>query len=590
MAAPWDVAAVEPFDLGPAVAHTTSWDGAPAWFSGGPGGLELRGDDGAVLARSDALHPVALLVRQLDAGGDPEVVACGPEGLSLVRGTRSALSAPRTLSPEPCQDVAAYDLARYPALATVSGGELVTWAPTRQGLQPTRTGRRVVPGTLASAGGTLAAVAEGGGLVVIGGALDAPAETTEVAAGPGGFVWAAPDRWSGGPLEAPVTGLATDGDRTWLVDGPGRRLRTTDGPWVALPVAPARVVVVPTAGCVDLVLVDAAGRGARLRGSCEAPAGPPAGWASEGHLTEPVPTDALPADPLPADPLPAEPPAEPPAPVAALVLPAGTARAAPLEVVVSQDAWPVLDVRAGDTLSTRLAWGDGRAWRWSSRGGPPGFSVLSDGAVDFAATPDDVGRWRASVRSRWSPKTRWAGLEVRVWPAGTVFGDPADEAAAARVPATPTPDRAAQAGLTTWAAVGFAGGVATSAGSQWENLGHAPTGVSASPFGAAGLDVRLAGPVWWSASVDAAPFFVYPSSPDRRSHVIAGTSGVEGGSEAVHVGAYGTFGYTMRGVGLRGVVTPWRDAAGRRTGLELRATWLTPQIGFEAAVAWRWTL
>jgi hypothetical protein len=240
---------------------------------------------------------------------------------------------------------------------------------------------------------------------------------------------------------------------------PGRRLRTTDGPWVALPVAPARVVVVPTAGCVDLVLVGrrrprrAAAR--ELRGAGR----PPAGWASEGHLTEPVPTDALPADPLPADPLPAEPPAEPPA-----RSPPSCCRRAPR--APRRSRWWSRRTRGRCSTSARgtrcppARVGRRPAWRWSSRGGPPGSPCVRRRRRlrGHARRRGSVAGERAQPVVTQDPVGRARGARV---PAGTVFGDPADEAAAARVPATPTPDRAAQAGLTTWAAVGFAGGVAT---------------------------------------------------------------------------------------------------------------------------------
>ena len=234
-ASTWEVGELRPVMLGPALATSAAWDGAPAWFVGGPDGLRVLTTDGERLLRTEALHPVALVVRQLDGTGDPDIVACGPEGIALVRGSRQGLGVPRSLSEVPCGSLVAYDLERYPGLASISEGELVTWVPTGQGLEPTHTGIHArSPYALASSGGRVAVVGTDGALHLT--------NPTETVAGPiagvdatrTAFVWAGAGEgatWSGGGVVGPgITGVVADPrGGAWFVDGPGKRLRHTSG-------------------------------------------------------------------------------------------------------------------------------------------------------------------------------------------------------------------------------------------------------------------------------------------------------------------------------------------------------------------------
>lgn len=566
-AAPWEVAEQHPLEAGPAIAWSPSFGGAPVVISGGDGGLVAFDRGGEVRGSAGDLRVRALVVRQLDGTGEPEVVACGPQGLALLRADARGSAPPRVLSSTPCEDVVAYDLAEYPALATVSDGRLVRWTPTRQGLIAEPSGPRARAGTLASAGRRLAVVGEDGDLV-----MDHPDERVRgpisaVAGGPDGIVWAGAGAWSGGELPDEVSGLVVEGPFTWFLDAEGQRLREAAGPWIPLPVAPVRAVAVP-GPCPDLWVVDASGRGVRLVGRCGPEVPPPA---------EPVPV------PVPApEPEPEPTPAPGAPPVAADGLPP-----APAAVALDAHVWPAVNVRVGESLTSRVSWGDGHAWRWHHRGGPPGFRVTKDGHLEYEAEEDHVGRWRASIRSRDWPRSRWAGLEIRVWPADVPFGpDPGVDA----VPTPPRPPPPADPVVRVRVGAGLAAGLAKTNGSQWENLGRTPTGGGASPFGAAVAEARLAAGVELLGGVDAAPFFAYPSTPGRRPHLLALTTGLQGRSGATSVGAFGTYGIALRGVGVRFTTTPWVDRRDRPTGLEIRATWLAPQIGGELVAAWVWTL
>jgi hypothetical protein len=586
----WGLSELRPFPLGPALAVSPSWDGGEAWFSGGPDGLVVFAPDGTVLARTDVVHPRALLVHQLDGAQEPEVVACGPEGIALVRGARAGLSLPRPLTDEPCDAIVAYDLERWPGLASVSGGELVRWTPTGPGLVAERTGVRVPdPRDLAALGSRLAVIAADGSL-----RLSAPDERVAgpmaaVGAARDGFRWVgsgdAPAWSGGGPLDGAVTGLVASADRTWFLDEPGRRVRTEAGPWISLPLAPARGLVVEASadGCPDLLLVDAEGIGAVAIGRCGASAPSPA--------SAPAPPSP-PTDELAVRGGCAEPPCPIPAgerPWSEIDAPPGAVRAAPASIGLRRDVFRAVDVRAGEVLSTRVGWGDGRAWRWSSRGGPPGFSVQADGTIEYEADASDIGRWRASVRSRAWPRSGWSGVEVRVWPAHVDLAPALPTDDGGWVAPTPRTEVTGD-GVRAWVGFGVAGGVATVNGSRWESLGQAPTGGGASPFGLFLLETRLARGVDVVTGFDAAPLFSYPSAPARRSHVFATTAGLQVGSTTVRGGVYGTWGYTVKGLGGRVAWTPWVDGRGRESGLELRATWLAPQIGGEATFAWLWRL
>jgi hypothetical protein len=558
----WEFVDVAPVAAGPAFAVSSSWDGAPAWFSGGPDGVRVLAADGSVVVSSDVVHPVALVVRQLDGVGEDEVVACGPEGIALLRGNRQGVALPRPLSDEPCSALAAYDLETYPGLASISDGELVMWTPGRNGLDASPTGIRArVPPALVSLGRRVAVVTTGGDVHLT--APSVPLDVgpvTAISAAGTELVWvgAAGAPWSGGEaLPEGVTGVVAGAGTIWFLDAVGGRLRTPEGPWVALPIRPVSGVVSDQGGdgCPELWLTDGAGGGAIATGRCvEAPTASP---------VAPLPAPVRP-DPLAAE--------------------EGVPRA-PAEVVLSASGWAVVNVRAGELLDSRVSWGDGQWWRWSKRGGPPGLSITEQGTLDYQADSDDVGRWRASLRSGNWPRSRFGGVEVRVWPNDTPMGAPTQEL----VPVTPPLDRASEA-LRVWFGAGVAGGFATTDGSRWESLGEAPTGAAISPFAAGMAEVRLAGPVALWTGFDSAPLFAYPAAPDRRTHVAAATLGLTAGSDTLRLGPYGTYGYSLRGLGGRVAYTPFGDARGHATGPELRVTWLTPQIGVEAALSWVWEL
>ncbi|MCA9488296.1 MAG: hypothetical protein KC621_00175, partial [Myxococcales bacterium] len=312
-------------------------------------------------------------------------------------------------------------------------------------------------------------------------------------------------------------------------------------------------------GCPDLLVADAEGHGAQVRGSCD----DEIAAAAEADAT----LDA--------------------SVMASLSFPDEVLHPPPDEIVIGE-AWQVVDVRVGDRLRSRLTLGDGTATTWRSEGGPPGFEVARDGTMSLNALPSDLGRWRVSVRWGSGPVVHWSGFELAVWPADT----PIDEtpvplevvADAGRVETRPLVP-----GASLWLGLGAAGAVAKTNGTTWEHLGEADTRGAVSPMGSISAELGSKA-VRGFVGLDSAPFATWASDPQEGLHVLAGSVGFQAGSSSLQVGPYGTLGWAVGGLGMRLVSRPFQDFRGRPTGFEVRAMWIVPQLGGELTACWQWQL
>ncbi|MCB9684247.1 MAG: hypothetical protein H6735_04280 [Alphaproteobacteria bacterium] len=571
----WEPAELRPIELGKTFATSPSWDGAPAWFVGDERGLRvLDPADGHEIARTDVLHPAMLAVAELDGTGEPEVLVCGPEGISLVRGSREGLALPRPLSDDPCEALAVYDLGTWPALVSLAGGRMLWWKPTQQGLVREDGIQVSDVGLVASSGRRIAVVRADEGLQLYAPDEERRGPVIALASGlsgdPPGFVWlTAGERValhvSGRnyvTLDEPATGVVSDGSRIVLLDAEGRRLRWSEArAWTTLPVAPvhAEALDADGDGCTDLLVADADGHGAQIRGSCA----DEVAAALEGE-PEIDPVGAL-----------------------SMSFPDVVLHPTPDPITLG-GPWPVVNVRVGERLTTRVVLADGMAATWRSEGGPPGFEVAPDGTVQLDALPSDLGRWRVAVRAGNGPTVRWTGFELDVWPADTRVDDVvtplelvADAGRAETRPLVPN--------TSLWIGLGAAGAVAKTNGTTWEHLGEADTRGAVSPMGSLTAEIGTKS-VRGFAGLDSAPFATWASDPQDGLHVLAGTVGFQAGSPSLQVGPYGTLGWAVGGLGVRLVSRPFEDFRGRPTGFELRALWIAPQLGGELAACWLWQL
>jgi hypothetical protein len=151
------------------------------------------------------------------------------------------------------------------------------------------------------------------------------------------------------------------------------------------------------------------------------------------------------------------------------------------------------------------------------------------------------------------------------------------------------PERAPRGSFRCLVGLGAAAGAAKASGASWRNLGERDVRGGASPLASAVCRAGP-GPVQGVVGADSAPFFRYAAVPEDPRHVVGLLAGGQLSAGATAVGLYGTVGFTSRGVGVRAVWTGLRDWADDPMGFELRAQWLAPELGVEAAVSWVWTL
>ncbi|MCA9493231.1 MAG: hypothetical protein KC621_25040, partial [Myxococcales bacterium] len=236
--------------------------------------------------------------------------------------------------------------------------------------------------------------------------------------------------------------------------------------------------------------------------------------------------------------------------------------------VVLGDEPVVIEVVAGDALLRQLRWEVPRAMRWTSRGGPPGFFVHSDGTIDADLDADDVGRWLVKVRAADAGSRRNAELELRVLPAE-------GETLASQALRRPQPHSglAIPAGACS-ASLGFTSGLLYLPTTTWEHLGVPETTVGASPVasGQCGLGRR----VQVVAGAEATPWL----SLAGTTAPVGGQLGLDWNAARWTGGLYVTGNAIGPGVGAR-LALP----AGGWGGPELRLSWIDP-VGARATLAW----
>jgi len=248
----------------------------------------------------------------------------------------------------------------------------------------------------------------------------------------------------------------------------------------------------------------------------------------------------------------------------------------PAGVVVVGAAVPEIRVSVGEILQLVLVDVEGRATAWALESGPPGLAVARDGSLDFRPVVSDVGRWRVNLRL-WSEGawSRRAALDLVVFGGDALPGWVRAPLALADLslalgeevghPRRRLPIRACSLSL------GAAGG-GSSSRSSWTLPGNGVL-LSGSPFLGASCDGGRSRGLWWSVGVDTAPAFSYLLQDQRVRHGLASTLMVGWTNEIWYLGAYGTAGATVLGLGPVVRWMAFQRSSGARHGPEVRLTW-----------------
>jgi hypothetical protein len=134
-------------------------------------------------------------------------------------------------------------------------------------------------------------------------------------------------------------------------------------------------------------------------------------------------------------------------------------------------------------------------------------------------------------------------------------------------------DQPAGSGTIRGCAIGAGAAVgATDAATSWALLGRSVYW-SGSPALSFSCEGGKAQSIWWFAGIDTAPLFVYLLNDFEMRHGLASTVGLGWGSNGFKIGAYGTVGLIILGIGLRAMMLPIKNRKGARQGFDLRLTW-----------------
>lgn len=238
-----------------------------------------------------------------------------------------------------------------------------------------------------------------------------------------------------------------------------------------------------------------------------------------------------------------------------------------------------LSARVGTPLELQLIDPEGRAMAWNIAGGPPSMSVSSTGVLRYPVEVADVGRWQIRV-SRWIDGF-WvdtSGIELTVHPVTSLAVRSDGAASSFQDDLTRALDEDVGRLRRSLPFRGCSLGVGAALGgsrtrSSWVLLGQGFL-ASGSPAVSVGCDGGQARGAWWTAGLDSAPFFAYVVNEQAVRHGLTTTIGGGWTDGRLSVGAYGTVGLTMLGVGPVARFLPFKRADGSRHGPELRFTWL----------------
>lgn len=561
----WSPTAGQPVALGAAVALGLSPGERPLVLAGSAQGLAaVDPRSGSVAWRIEG-DVRAIWTGDLDLDGAEEIVLCERSGISLL--SLDGLGAPlrEPLTEIPCDALTSASTAEGRALIAAEGAELSLLSRGPSGI--TRSLLPVAPQPpprIAASGFAVAAVDESGALKRILGPMVSAIAPAPVLAAVGlpsdgepdlAILYGEPPELltSRGllPVEGGATGLLTDGRGVWLLDAAALRFGIVEEGaaglsvrWFPSPFAPRTALAADLDGdgCADLLLSDKISEGTLVKGSCEVP------------------------PPLP--PLPQAP-----------------------ETLALGGPWPLLHARVGEPLSLQVVDAQTGWSRFTSRGGPPGFAVRPDGRIDFVPSPDDVGRWRVSVRSTLDGVVgHWIGFQLAVWP-----GEASDAEIAPAPPQEIPGEGAAQPSFSVLVpkrcllGMGIAGGASRSRGDLWQRKersdvrgGLSPLASLACGFGGSRLHLV--------AGLDSAPYFRYGDRPRDREHILAASGGVDLLFGTTSLGLLGSVGATSRGIGARLTWLGLKDWKEDPMGIELRGLWLAPKVGAELSAAFVWTL
>lgn len=250
------------------------------------------------------------------------------------------------------------------------------------------------------------------------------------------------------------------------------------------------------------------------------------------------------------------------------------------EIVIG-DSWPTVYVHMDQRLDRQLVDALGAATAWAASGGPQGLVVTSSGAVLYQGQPLDIGRWRVAVRlwvnGSWARKGGFE-LVVRPGPAGGGSAGSGRRVGATASDLTVALDedvgKLRRPLAIRGCNLGFGGVLGGSqVRSSWRLLGESFF-ASASPALSFSCDGGQERGFWWSAGLDAAPWFVYVVDDRELRHGLTTTIALGWTNDELSVGGYGAAGATIFGLGPIARYLPFEMKSGSRHGPEARFLWL----------------
>lgn len=558
VAAPWRPFQQVGLELGEQQVETAvlgDWGGAARVIVGGPSGMGIYTLDAE--ARVQLPLPSAdLELVDLDGDGSNELLVCGSQGLTVLRGQPDAVRDVQLVD-QPCEQLAVGRAGAVSILMMRDGDTVYQLRPDQGGLKVEPIDELPPVRSIAMAGDTLAALTEDA-LVTRGGgrheSLPIPADVVGVTRDAGGWALAVAGpsphllRSNGVRVELPHAPLALERARL----GKQEIFASLDGPAFVGGFRPLEVHALDGRalaagdasgdGCGDVLVLTEGSVPALVIGDCSTP---------------------------------------PPAPTVASAAPAPD-RSSPDELALGA-SWSVVEAQVGLPLELRVSDAVDGDNRFRLVSGPEGMVLRSDGVLAFTPRASQIGLWRASIQVG----ERFTGVVVKVLDpnAGRVVEAPppktreVDPKYRNNVRRSASSTRSFFGFRECMVGAGAAGGASRNSRGTWSNVGLPDVLPSGSPA----ILMSCTGgskSVRWIFGVDSAPAFFYIAPSRRMNHVLAGTFGLEVHTPSFRIGPVVNAGLLIFGFGLRAQITPFTTKRGSRHGLEIRAITfpVTPSI------------